>query len=44
VHLANDLTVKGFICEPSAVSDSSGATDITSFGGWLAYLDSLNVN
>jgi allophanate hydrolase len=44
VQLANDLAVKGFICEPSAVSDGSGATDITSFGGWLAYLDSLNVN
>jgi allophanate hydrolase len=44
VQLANDLTVKGFICEPSAVSDGSGARDITSFGGWLAYLDSLNVN
>ncbi|HEX3638140.1 MAG TPA: allophanate hydrolase, partial [Paraburkholderia sp.] len=44
VQLASGLTVKGFICEPSAVSDGSGATDITPFGGWLAYLDSLNVN
>ncbi|SFU25851.1 allophanate hydrolase [Paraburkholderia aspalathi] len=44
VQLANGLTVKGFICEPSAVSNGSGALDITSFGGWLAYLDSLNVN
>ena len=44
VQLANHVTVKGFICEPSAVSDGSGARDITSFGGWLAYLDSLNVN
>jgi allophanate hydrolase len=44
VELANGLTVKGFICEPSAVSNGSGALDITSFGGWLAYLDSLNVN
>jgi allophanate hydrolase len=44
VQLANALTVKGFICEPSAVSNGSGALDITSFGGWLAYLDSLNVN
>jgi allophanate hydrolase len=44
VQLANHLTVKGFICEPSAVSDGGGAKDITAFGGWLAYLDSLNVN
>jgi allophanate hydrolase len=33
--------VKGFICEPSAVSEDSGALDITEFGGWLAYLDDL---
>ncbi|MFM0086813.1 allophanate hydrolase [Paraburkholderia sediminicola] len=44
VQLANGLTAKGFICEPSVVSNGSGAIDITSFGGWLAYLDSLNVN
>ncbi|CAB3783802.1 allophanate hydrolase [Paraburkholderia caffeinilytica] len=44
VQLASGLTVKGFICEPSAVGDGSGAMNITSFGGWLAYLDSLNVN
>ncbi|MFL9868653.1 allophanate hydrolase [Paraburkholderia fungorum] len=44
VQLANQLTVKGFICEPSAVGDGSGATDITSFGGWLAWLDTLNVH
>ncbi|MFM0075219.1 allophanate hydrolase [Paraburkholderia sediminicola] len=44
VQLANGLTVKGFICEPSAVGNGSGAIDITSFGGWRAYLDSLNVN
>ncbi|CAE6720940.1 Allophanate hydrolase [Paraburkholderia domus] len=42
--LASGLAVKGFICEPSAVSDDSGATEITSFGGWLAYLDSLKAN
>ncbi|WP_434110718.1 allophanate hydrolase [Paraburkholderia caffeinilytica] len=44
LQLDNGLTVKGFICEPSAVDADSGATDITSFGGWIAYLDSLNVN
>ncbi|WP_144109492.1 allophanate hydrolase [Paraburkholderia sp. BCC1886] len=42
LQLANGLTVKGFICEPWAVSAGSGAKDITSFGGWLAYLDSAN--
>jgi allophanate hydrolase len=41
LQLAGGLTVKGFICEPSALGDDSGARDITSFGGWLAYLDSL---
>ena len=44
LQLASGLAVKGFICEPSAVSDDSGATEITSFGGWLAYLDSLKAN
>jgi hypothetical protein len=29
--------VKGFLAEPEAVE---GAVDITSFGGWRAYLDS----
>jgi allophanate hydrolase len=41
LQLAGGLSVKGFICEPSAVDPNSGALDITSFGGWLAYLDSL---
>lgn len=41
VQLASGHTVKGFICEPSAVGDDSGSLDITSFGGWLAYLASL---
>ena len=44
LQLAGGRAVKGFICEPSAVSDDSGALDITSFGGWLAYLDSLTAN
>ncbi|MFM0339728.1 allophanate hydrolase [Paraburkholderia fungorum] len=44
LQLADGRAVKGFICEPSAVSDDSGATDITSFGGWLAYLDSAMAN
>ncbi len=33
--LADGSSVKGFICEPAALT---GATDITSFGGWRAYL------
>lgn len=44
LQLTSGLAVKGFICEPSAVSDDSGATEITSFGGWLAYLDSVKAN
>lgn len=41
VELADGRFVKGFICEPWAVLELSGAQDITSFGGWIAYLDSL---
>jgi allophanate hydrolase len=29
--------VRGFLCEPIAVTD---AADITTFGGWRAYLES----
>ncbi|WP_174363292.1 allophanate hydrolase [uncultured Caballeronia sp.] len=42
VELADGRFVKGFICEPWAVSADSGAQDITAFGGWIAYLDGLN--
>ncbi|QGZ63297.1 allophanate hydrolase [Paraburkholderia acidisoli] len=31
-------TVKGFVCEPSAVAAGAGAVDITAYGGWRAYL------
>ncbi|MGF6770904.1 allophanate hydrolase [Paraburkholderia sp. GAS199] len=41
LQLADGRAVKGFICEPAAVDATSGATEITSFGGWLAYLESL---
>jgi allophanate hydrolase len=34
--LADGSAVKGFICEPAALA---GAKDITSFGGWRAYLN-----
>jgi allophanate hydrolase len=37
VQLADGSTVKGFICEPIGLE---GATEITSFGGWRAYLAS----
>jgi len=40
-ELPDGRVVKGFICEPASVSAGSGAKDITAFGGWLAYLDSL---
>lgn len=35
VELESGKWVKGFVCEPRALE---GATDITSFGGWRAYL------
>lgn len=38
VRLADGSEVDGFICEPYAFD---GATEITSFGGWKAYLKSL---
>jgi allophanate hydrolase len=38
VTLLDGRIVKGFICEPYALTD---AQDITSFGGWRAYLESL---
>ncbi len=41
VVLADGRQVKGFICEPFAVEAGSGARDITAFGGWRAYLRSV---
>jgi allophanate hydrolase len=38
ITLVDGQTVKGFICEPYGLA---GARDITSFGGWRAYLASL---
>ncbi|MFI7404427.1 allophanate hydrolase [Streptomyces sp. NPDC049541] len=35
VELADGTQVPGFLCEPSALTD---AEDITSYGGWRAYL------
>jgi len=37
-ELADGTWVKSFLCEPCALA---GATDITSFGGWLAYRNHL---
>jgi allophanate hydrolase len=37
LELADGRWVKGFICEPAAIA---GATDISAFGGWRAYLAS----
>jgi len=39
LELADGRLVKGFICEPRGLD---GARDITTFGGWRAYLASLN--
>ena len=38
LQLADGRWVKGFICEPYALA---GARDITSFGGWRAFITSL---
>jgi allophanate hydrolase len=38
LELADGSWVKGFICEPWALA---AAQDITSHGGWRAYLESL---
>ena len=38
VELADGTWVKSFVCEAHAVA---GATDISSFGGWRAYVASL---
>ncbi len=37
VELVDGTRVPGFLCEPMALDD---AVDITSYGGWRAYLDS----
>ena len=37
LQLADGTAVKGFICEPAALT---GAKDITTFGGWRAFLKS----
>jgi allophanate hydrolase len=39
ITLADGTTVQGFLCESHAVE---GAKDITSFGGWRAYLKSVS--
>jgi allophanate hydrolase len=38
--LADGSSVQGFLCEAQALQ---GALDITHFGGWRAYLASLQV-
>ena len=38
VKLGDGTCVKGFLCEPAAID---GARDISSFGGWRAYIASL---
>ncbi len=41
VQLEDGTWVKGFICEAYAINE---ATDISHFGGWRAYIQSLNLN
>jgi allophanate hydrolase len=38
VTLADGASVKGFVAEPRAIV---GALDVTSFGGWRSYLESV---
>ena len=38
LRLADGTSVQGFVCEPQALI---GAQDISHFGGWRAYLASL---
>lgn len=40
VVLADGSDVAGFVCEPAALADDP--TEITTFGGWRAYLASLD--
>ncbi len=39
--LENGEEVKGFLCEASG---TAGAEDVTPFGGWRAYLNSISSN
>ena len=41
LELADGRRVHGFVCEPYAVE---GATDISQFGGWRAYLQQLSAS
>jgi allophanate hydrolase len=41
VELADGRRVHGFVCEAHAIE---GATDISAFGGWRAYLQQLHVS
>ena len=38
-RMADGSTVKGFVCEPAALD---GAPDVSAFGGWRAYCESLD--
>ncbi len=38
VTLADGSTVQGFVCEAAAVENAEDAEDITTLGGWRAYL------
>lgn len=40
IHLSDGRAVKGFLCEEAAVQD---AVNISTFGGWKAYLKSLTL-
>jgi allophanate hydrolase len=41
VELADGSVERGFVCEPRGVAPGTPALDITAFGGWRGFLDSL---
>jgi allophanate hydrolase len=41
LELENGRWVSGFICEPYAVKSSSGAKDISEYGSWRRYIESI---
>jgi allophanate hydrolase len=41
LQLGDGTSVQGFLCEPFALE---GATNISAYGGWRAYIASLSQN
>jgi len=41
VELVDGTQERGFVCEPRGVAEGGSALDITAYGGWRGFLDSL---